>query len=225
MAADTITSGNDACHIPVLLSEVMDALSVKPDDVVVDGTFGAGGYTQAMLEAGAKVFAFDRDPNAIRDGQKLVKEWGEKLTLIEAPFSDMKNALAVLGVSQVDGVVLDIGVSSMQLDQAERGFSFRCDGPLDMRMEQKGTSAADLVNTLKPDVLANLLYVYGEERRSRHIARAIAKAREDKPIQTTGELAKIVSDAISRPNDVIHPASTDLLYYLQVPFVTFSLVC
>jgi 16S rRNA (cytosine1402-N4)-methyltransferase len=207
MVAGNIAMDDKACHIPVLLSEVMNALSVKPGDVIVDGTFGAGGYTKALLEAGARVFAFDRDPDAIRNGQTLAKEWGDKLTLIEAPFSDMKHALAVLGVSRVDGVVLDIGVSSMQLDQAERGFSFRHDGPLDMRMAQSGTSAADLVNTLKPDVLANLLYVYGEERRSRHIARAVAKAREARPIETTGELAKIVSDAISRPNDIIHPAT------------------
>ncbi|WP_312490740.1 16S rRNA (cytosine(1402)-N(4))-methyltransferase, partial [Sphingomonas sp.] len=159
---------NDAPHIPVLLDEVLDALAILPGETHVDGTFGAGGYTRAMLGRGAKVIAFDRDPDAIAGGQALVQaEPG--LTLVHREFSGLDHALD----ARVDGVVLDIGVSSMQLDQAERGFSFQGDGPLDMRMAQEGESAADFLNTADEAAIADVLYHYGEEPRSRRVAQAI----------------------------------------------------
>ena len=184
----------DAPHIPVLLDEVMAALAVKPGDTVVDGTFGAGGYTRAILAAGAaRVFAFDRDPDAIANGRALEAESEGRLVLVAERFSRMSQVLAARGVEQVDGVTLDIGVSSMQLDQAARGFSFQGDGPLDMRMEQAGTSAADFVNEADEAEIADVLYIYGEETRARRIARAIVAAR---PLSRTGELAEVVRRAV-----------------------------
>ena len=182
-----------APHIPVLLDEVIAGLSPQAGEVHVDGTFGAGGYTRAILNSGAKVIAFDRDPDAIRDGQGLVAESGERLTLVPERFSRMRQALADRGVGQVDGVTLDIGVSSMQLDQAERGFSFQSDGPLDMRMSQEGESAADFVNKADESEIADVLYHYGEEPKSRRVARAIVAAR---PIERTGQLAEVVRKAL-----------------------------
>ncbi|HEY6917231.1 MAG TPA: 16S rRNA (cytosine(1402)-N(4))-methyltransferase RsmH [Allosphingosinicella sp.] len=182
-----------APHIPVLLDEVIAGLDPKEGEVHVDGTFGAGGYTRAILERGAKVIAFDRDPDAIRDGQGLVAESGERLTLVPERFSRMRQALADRGVTEVDGVTLDIGVSSMQLDQAERGFSFQADGPLDMRMSQEGESAADFVNKADEGEIADVLYHYGEEPKSRRVARAIVAAR---PIERTGQLADVVRKAL-----------------------------
>ena len=182
-----------APHIPVLLDEVIAGLDPQEGEVHVDGTFGAGGYTRAILERGAKVIAFDRDPDAIRDGQGLVAESGERLTLVPERFSRMRQALADRGVTEVDGVTLDIGVSSMQLDQAERGFSFQADGPLDMRMSQEGESAADFVNKADEGEIADVLYHYGEEPKSRRVARAIVAAR---PIERTGQLADVVRKAL-----------------------------
>ncbi|WP_106638792.1 16S rRNA (cytosine(1402)-N(4))-methyltransferase RsmH [Allosphingosinicella vermicomposti] len=182
-----------APHIPVLLDEVIAGLSPQAGEVHVDGTFGAGGYTRAILETGAKVIAFDRDPDAIRDGQGLVAESGERLTLVPERFSRMRQALAERNIAEVDGVTLDIGVSSMQLDQAERGFSFQADGPLDMRMSQDGESAADFVNTADEGEIADVLYHYGEEPKSRRVARAIVAAR---PIERTGQLADVVRKAL-----------------------------
>ena len=166
-----------APHVPVLLDEVIDALAIAPGETHVDGTFGAGGYSSAMVERGAKVFAFDRDPDAIREGQAVVAAKGGDLTLIEGCFSDMERLLAERGVTAVSGVTLDIGVSSMQLDRADRGFSFQSDGPLDMRMSQSGESAADFLNTAAEQDIADVIYQYGEEYRSRRIARAIVEAR------------------------------------------------
>ena len=188
-----------APHVPVLLDEVIDGLAIMPGETHIDATFGAGGYTRAMLAAGASVIAFDRDPDAIREGQGLVDESDGRLRLIESPFS----ALDIAG--PVDGVVMDIGVSSMQLDRAERGFSFQADGPLDMRMSQTGMSAADFVNEADEGAIADVLFRYGEEPRSRRVASAIVAAR---PITRTGELAAVVRRALGyRPHDRKDPAT------------------
>ena len=146
-----------AQHVPVLLDEVIAGLAIQPDEIHVDGTFGAGGYTKAMLDLGARVYAFDRDPSAIREGSGLADDSGGRLTLVPERFSRMRQALASHGVEQVDGVTLDIGVSSMQLDQADRGFSFQGDGPLDMRMSQEGESAADFLNTADEAEIADVI--------------------------------------------------------------------
>jgi 16S rRNA (cytosine1402-N4)-methyltransferase len=182
-----------APHIPVLLDEVIAALGVQPGETHVDGTFGAGGYTRAILAAGAaRVFAFDRDPQAIAAGRAMEAESAGRLVLVAGRYSAMAAELAERGVETVDGVTLDIGVSSMQLDQAERGFSFQADGPLDMRMEQAGQSAADFVNTADEAEIADVLHLYGEEPRARRIARFIVAAR---PLARTGELADVVRRA------------------------------
>jgi len=192
-------------HIPVLIEEVLAALAIAPGETHVDGTFGAGGYTRAMLACGASVFAFDRDPDAIREGAALVEESGGALILVPERFSRMVEALAERGVSAVDGIALDIGVSSMQFDRAERGFSFQADGPLDMRMEQSGESASDFLNTADEAVIADVIYTLGEEPKSRRIARAIVAAR---PITRTAELAHIVRRATGyKPHDKKDPAT------------------
>ncbi len=192
-------------HIPVLLDEVIHALAITPGAEIVDGTFGAGGYSQALLTGGAKVYAFDRDPDALSEGADLAGRHKDALHLYAACFSIMDQALATDGISQVDGVVLDIGVSSMQLDRAERGFSFQKDGPLDMRMDQDGETAADFVNTADEDVIADVIYRYAEEHRSRRIARFIVAAR---PINTTAELATIVRRAVGhKPGAPKDPAT------------------
>ena len=184
-----------APHTPVLLDEVIAALAPQPGDVVVDATFGAGGYTRRLLDAGATVHAFDRDPDAIAAGQGWPEIAGQPPRLVLHPrrFSELAEGLAEAGVAQVDGVVFDIGVSSMQLDQAQRGFAFSTDGPLDMRMSQAGPSAADFVNTAGEAEIADVLYRYAEERQSRRVARAIVAAR---PLTTTGELARVVRKAL-----------------------------
>jgi len=184
-------------HVPVLLAEVVDALQPRDGGRYVDGTFGAGGYTTAMLDrADCQVFAIDRDPDAIGAGRALAERYAPRLRLIEGRFGDMVDLLSAEGVDDVDGVTLDLGVSSMQFDQAERGFSFRASGPLDMRMEKNGSSAADLVNEADEAELADIIFRYGEERRSRRVARAIVEARKQKRIETTGELAEIVRRAV-----------------------------
>lgn len=186
-----------AGHIPVLAREVIDALQPRDGGRYVDGTFGAGGYTAAMLDrADCQVIAIDRDPDAIAAGQAMAARYAPRLRLIEGRFGDMAELLLAEGVDDVDGVALDLGVSSMQFDQAERGFSFRNSGPLDMRMEKNGSSAADLVNQADEVELADIFWRYGEERRSRRVARAIVEARKAKRIETTGELAEIVRRAV-----------------------------
>jgi len=186
---------HDAPHIPVLIDEVVAALAPAPGSVIVDATFGAGGYTRALLAAGATVHAFDRDPDAIAAGRLWPEAQANPPRLILHPrrFSEMAASLAEAGVTQVDGVVADIGVSSMQLDQRERGFSFGADGPLDMRMSQDGPSAADFCNEAAEEDIANVLYTYGEERQSRRVARAIVGAR---PLTTTGALAHVIRRAL-----------------------------
>ena len=180
-------------HVPVLLDEVIAALGPQPGDVVVDATFGAGGYSQALLEAGARVYAFDRDPAAIEEGAYLEARYEGMLSLHPQRFSLMAQEMRRMGVPAVDAVVMDIGVSSMQLDQAERGFAFSADGPLDMRMSQSGESAADFLNGAREEEIADVLFQYGEERQSRRVARAIVAAR---PLKTTGDLARVVRKAL-----------------------------
>lgn len=184
-------------HVPVMVREVVAALQPRAGARYLDGTFGAGGYSTALLDiAPCHVIALDRDPDAIAAGQALAEHYGDRLRLIEGRFGDMIELLAAEGVDDVDGVTLDLGVSSMQLDEVHRGFSFRASGPLDMRMERSGSSAADLVNEADEAELADIIWRYGEERRSRRVARAIIEARRDKRIETTGELAEIVRRAV-----------------------------
>lgn len=198
----------DVAHRPVLLSEVIAALNPRAGGIYVDGTFGAGGYSRAMLDAAAcSVFGIDRDPTAIASGQTMVREYDGRLTLLEGCYGDMDQLLAERGVDAVDGIALDLGVSSMQLDQAQRGFSFRFDGPLDMRMGSDGISAADIVNTWEEKRIADVIFRYGEERHSRRIARAIVREREREPIATTLRLAEIVRRAIGKGDDRIDPAT------------------
>jgi 16S rRNA (cytosine1402-N4)-methyltransferase len=197
----------EAAHVPVLLKSVLTALRPADGETHVDLTFGAGGYSKAILAgADCKVIGFDRDPDAIRAGQKIVAEYGARLQLVEAAFGDFGEAL---DVEAVDGVVMDIGVSSMQLDQAARGFSFMKDGPLDMRMAQSGKSAADVVAHYTAEKLADIIYVFGEEQKSRAIGRAIVKARTEAPIETTRQLVAAIERATGphRPHLRTHPAT------------------
>lgn len=196
-------------HVPVLLDEVIAALDLSQRHRVIDGTFGAGGYTRAILDAAPEchVMAIDRDPSAIAAGREVETASKGRLKLIEGRFGDLADHARKHGFVPADAIVLDIGVSSMQLDESARGFSFRADGPLDMRMEQKGESAADLVNTMDESDLANLIYKYGEERKSRAVARAIVKARTTEKITTTKRLAEIVASAVYAKHDQIHPAT------------------
>ena len=188
-------SAPDAPHIPVLLDEVLEQLDLKPGDVVIDATFGAGGYTRAFLDAGATVHAFDRDPDAIAaaSGWPELSEEPPRLVLHPRRFSEMLDSMIEAGVERVDAVAMDIGVSSMQLDQAERGFAFASNGPLDMRMDRQRPNAADFVNEAGEGEIADVLYQYGEERQSRRVARAIVAAR---PLETTGQLAQVVRKAL-----------------------------
>jgi 16S rRNA (cytosine1402-N4)-methyltransferase len=201
-------AGAPALHIPVLGRPAVEFLNIRDGGVYIDATFGAGGYTQAMLAAAdCKVIGIDRDPSAIALGADLVRQAGDRLVLIEGHFSALDAIVRDCGYEAVDGVVLDVGVSSMQLDQASRGFSFRLDGPLDMRMSGQGLSAADIVNTASERDLANIIFLLGEERHSRSVARAIVKARRLAPIRTTFALADIVASTVrARPGD-IHPAT------------------
>jgi 16S rRNA (cytosine1402-N4)-methyltransferase len=196
-------------HEPVLLEEVLGALSPSDEGIYVDGTFGGGSYSGAILEAAnCAVFAIDRDPDAIMAGAALIAAYPGRLTLIEGLFSEMPELLGEAGIREVDGVVLDIGVSSMQIDEPSRGFSFQKDGPLDMRMGSGGQSGADAVNTLPEAELKRVIAVFGEERRAHAVARAIAKARMVKPFSRTGELARLVESVLGRrPQDPIHPAT------------------
>jgi 16S rRNA (cytosine1402-N4)-methyltransferase len=192
-------------HVSVLRDAVVASLMPRAGGRYVDGTFGAGGYSEAILSAAdCHVWGIDRDPDALAFGARLMEKFPGRLTLIAGNFGDMDRLLAGTGLQAVDGVALDLGVSSMQLDRANRGFSFRADGPLDMRMAQQGESAADLVNRLDETDLANLIYDFGEERFSRRIAGAIVRAR---PIARTEELAQIVRRAIPKKGDGIDPAT------------------
>jgi 16S rRNA (cytosine1402-N4)-methyltransferase len=199
----TLAVGGPARHIPVLLAEVVDALQPLDGQTIIDGTFGAGGYTRALFAAGASVIAIDRDPDAIEAGRALEQEFAGRLRLVHGPFSELDQA-----ADQVDGVVLDIGVSSMQIDEAGRGFSFRADGPLDMRMAQTGPSAADVVNRFKAGDLTRIFGLLGEERHAGRIARMIEKRRDSRPFLRTLDLADAIETHVGRkPGDKIHPAT------------------
>ncbi len=196
-----------------MLDEVLEALGPTDGAVYVDGTFGAGGYSRAVLQrARCSVIGIDRDPDALALGASLVKEFEGRLSLLEGRFSDMQNLIEQENVRLVDGVMLDVGVSSMQLDRPERGFSFAKDGPLNMRMDQASgddaVTAAEVVNEFEPGMIATILWKLGEEKRSRRIARAIAEARKSARIETTGQLAEIVARAIPEGTRAkIHPAT------------------
>jgi 16S rRNA (cytosine1402-N4)-methyltransferase len=198
-------------HFPVMLPEVLSALKPSHGEVYVDGTLGAGGYTRAILDAhhNCSVIAIDRDETAHRMAEEWGVKYSQRLTLIRDSFGNLEQALAKISVTKVDGIVLDLGVSSMQFDEAQRGFSFRFDAPLDMRMDRSGgQTAADLVNGLPEEELANLIYLYGEERKSRHIARAIVQARLSGRIETTKQLADIIRSVIHvSPRDKIDPST------------------
>ncbi|MBS8260370.1 16S rRNA (cytosine(1402)-N(4))-methyltransferase RsmH [Roseibium polysiphoniae] len=202
-------AGGPARHVPVLLEPVLEYLAPRPDEVIIDGTFGAGGYSRALLERGAQVIGIDRDPDAIRDGQDLVEGSNGKLTLVPGQFADLDQHARACGFQGVDGVVLDLGVSSMQLDQAERGFSFLRDGPLDMRMEQAGPSAAEVVNELPVRDLIRIIGLLGEEKRATSVAHAIDNARKEKPFTRTIELSALIEKVLGRnPKKAqIHPAT------------------
>ncbi len=195
-------------HRAVLLGEVLAVLRPRDGGVYVDGTFGGGGYSRALLEAArCRVWGIDRDPEMVARAAGLVEEFAGRLTVIAGRFGEMDRLLAGHGVGPVDGVALDLGVSSMQIDCAARGFSFRHDGPLDMRMERDGPSAADVVNTTGEDELAVLISTLGEERKARSIARAIVAARRRRPLARTGELAAIVRRVVPPAADAIDPAT------------------
>ena len=195
-------------HAPVLLAEVIEALSPGPGDVVIDATFGAGGYTRAILATGAEVVALDRDPTVQPHADVVANDFPGKFQLFRTPFSGLAEAFADSGKARLDGAVFDIGVSSMQLDQAERGFSFMRDGPLDMRMSGEGESAADIVNTWDHGPLAHILKLYGEERQSGRIATAILRRRVSAPFTRTLDLAEVVEKALGgRRGAPTHPAT------------------
>jgi 16S rRNA (cytosine1402-N4)-methyltransferase len=201
-------AGGLARHVPVLARPALELLNVRAGGVYVDGTFGAGGYARAILAAAdAQVLAIDRDRAAVARGADLVEASGGRLTLIEARFSELDRIARKFGHPAVDGVVLDLGVSSMQLDEAERGFSFRLDGPLDMRMGTDGPSAADVVAQASERDLADIIFQLGEERHSRAVARAIVASRGHAPILTTRALAEIVARVVHAPPGAIHPAT------------------
>lgn len=205
----TGSSGLDSSrHVPVLGREAVEALAPRAGGVYVDATFGAGGYSRLILEhPGTSVVAIDRDPTAIAGGAALVAAAAGRLTLVEDRFSNLEEVCDALRLDQVDGIVMDVGVSSMQLDEAARGFSFRLEGPLDMRMGGEGPSAADVVARASESDLADIIYHLGEERQSRGIARAIVAARREAPITTTRALAAIVGRVVrSKPHE-IHPAT------------------
>lgn len=195
-------------HIPVMLNEVIEALAPREGGIYIDGTFGRGGYSRAILShAQANVIGIDRDPDAIAAGQEMVAAFAPRLTLLQGTFGAMKSMLDQRNIVAVDGVTLDLGVSSPQLDEAERGFSFQQDGPLDMRMSQSGSSAADLVNETSESALANLIYTYGDERFSRRVAKRIVEARKEKPITRTTQLAALIRDVVPRSKDGVDPAT------------------
>jgi 16S rRNA (cytosine1402-N4)-methyltransferase len=195
-------------HIPVLGRQAIGMLQPRAGGIYVDATFGAGGYSRAILDtAGARVIGIDRDRSAVTAGFDLVDRSDGRLTLVEDRFSNLAEICAAQGVDAVDGVVMDVGVSSMQLDEAERGFSFRLGGPLDMRMGHAGPTAADVIAKASEADLANIIYIFGEERHSRSLARAIVAARRQAPITTTRALADIVAKVVRSKPGEIHPAT------------------
>jgi 16S rRNA (cytosine1402-N4)-methyltransferase len=195
-------------HVPVLLRQVITSLNPQPGGIYVDATFGAGGYSRAILNVkDSRVVAIDRDRSAVTGGFDLVEQAAGRLTLVEGRFSNLAHICTGAGVTAVDGVVMDVGVSSMQLDEAARGFSFRSQGPLDMRMGEEGPTAADVIARASEADLANIIYIFGEERHSRAVARAIIAARKEAPITTTRALADLVAKIVRVKPGEIHPAT------------------
>ena len=198
-------------HYPVMLNEVLEAVNPQDGDVIVDGTFGAGGYTQGFLdEANCTVIAIDQDPAAVDRSRALKEKYGDRFIFARGRFGDAVNLVRKAGFSNIDAFVLDVGVSSMQIDQAERGFSFQKNGPLDMRMDTKDNevTAQKLVMETPEEGLANIIYQYGQERKSRHIAHRICKVREEREIATTNDLSDIINSVVPRgPKDKINPAT------------------
>ncbi len=204
----TRSAAEASLHVPVLLREALEALEPCAGGLYVDGTFGAGGYARALLGRGARVIGLDRDPSAIRLGAALAATSEGRLQLVEARFGDLEAVAARLGVVTVDGVVLDIGVSSMQLDEGARGFSFRLDAPLDMRMEALGRSAADILREEDEATIADILHYFGEERAARRIARAIVADRRSAPFTSTLQLARMIARVAPEPRgEMTHPAT------------------
>jgi 16S rRNA (cytosine1402-N4)-methyltransferase len=201
-------AGGPARHIPVLARQAFEQLAPRDGGIYIDGTFGAGGHTRSILAvAGTRVIAVDRDRNAVAAGAALVEQVAGRLTLIEDRFSNLDHVAHSLGYERVDGILLDIGVSSMQLDEPERGFSFRHEGPLDMRMGGEGISAADLVNAASERDLASVIATLGEERFARNVARTIVRARAETPITSTRQLADIVASVVRSHPGELHPAT------------------
>jgi len=195
-------------HVPVLLGEAIEALDPRAGGLYIDATFGAGGYARALLERGARVIALDRDPAAIRAGEALKTSSGGRLQLVEARFGDLAEVARRLGAGAADGVVFDVGVSSMQLDEPKRGFSFRFEAPLDMRMGGTGRSAADILSEEDEETIADILFHFGEERSARKIARAIVADRKIKPFASTLELASLIARVAPAPRgEATHPAT------------------
>ena len=197
-----------AGHVPVMISEVLGALKPFNDGLFIDGTFGQGGYSEAILKAAAAtVIGIDCDPAAVKFGEKLTRKYHERFTILEGRFGNIERLMNSKGVLGVNGIAFDLGVSSMQLNTPNRGFSFRTDGPLDMRMSKQGVTAADLVNDISERELSNILHEFGEERQARRIARAIADYRAQAPIQRTSQLAKIVRGVVFKSKEKIDPAT------------------
>jgi 16S rRNA (cytosine1402-N4)-methyltransferase len=195
-------------HVPVLLAESLAALDPRAGATYLDGTFGAGGYTRALLERGARVIAVDRDPRAVAIGATLAAEFPDRLALVEGRFGELDAIARARGAGMLDGVVLDIGVSSMQLDEAARGFSLRFDAPLDMRMGSEGRAAADILAQDDEQTLADIFFYFGEERAARRIARAIVADRPAEPYVSTLQLARMIGRvAPARPGELTHPAT------------------
>ena len=209
----TVNDGADGVgdvgrHVPVMLKEVIGALQPEANQQILDGTFGAGGYSRAILEEGANVVAIDRDPDSISAGDEFFRKYGKKFHFCRGEFGDMDILCKSVGIVEFDGVVLDVGVSSMQIDQGQRGFSFLREGPLDMRMGQAGLSAAQVVNGADCKDLTRIIGILGEERHAGRVSRAIVARREEAPIESTLDLARIVEKTLGRKfSDKIHPAT------------------
>jgi 16S rRNA (cytosine1402-N4)-methyltransferase len=204
-------------HIPVLLDEIVEAVCPASGELIVDGTFGAGGYSQALLDAAdCRVLAIDRDETVFAASAAVTARYSGRLKVVQDRYSNLAEVIRAQGVSQVDAVVLDIGVSSMQIDDPARGFSFQSDGPLDMRMGRTGPSAADIVNTASADTIADILFHLGDERQSRRIARAIAHDRDEKPFVTTLQLAGLVSRILKTPKIDGRHAATRTFQALRI---------
>ena len=205
-------------HVPVLLAQMLHAIAARDGQSYIDATFGAGGYSKAILTAapGSRVLAIDRDPTALASGRWLAEQYRGRLQVSEGRFGDLDRVAAAAGFAPADGVVLDVGVSSMQLDDPQRGFSFQSEGPLDMRMSASGPTAADVVNTASEAQLADILFHLGEEKSARAIARAIVARRHQRPIARTSELAHLVARVLGRDKIAGRHAATRTFQALRI---------